>query len=198
MNSMTRTWRTWRHGRKLARKGSHFRCPARDLTIDGHVEMGQHCRFRENVVLRTHGQGRILFGNRTGMSWHCHVEASELVSIGSYTGIAEQVLITDTVLDFMGNHLDWREVPRKTAPVHVGDEAFVGCGCFIGPGVTIGNGAVVAHHSVVVRDIGPYEIWAGAPARKMGHRTEGVPEARLEELRRMVAEHGIQEDRYSL
>jgi len=49
---------------------------------------------------------------------------------------------------------------------------------------------------VVLRDVGPYEIWGGVPARKIGHRTEGVPEAKLRELAELIARQGLGRDRY--
>ena len=96
----------------------------------------------------------------------------------------------------MGNATPWRGVVPEPRPVFIGDNCFIGSGCFIGPGVTVGEGAVVAHHSVVLRDVGPYEIWGGVPARKIGHRTEGVPEAKLRELRELIARQGLGRDRY--
>ena len=37
-------------------------------------------------------------------------------------------------------------------------------------GVTIADGAVIAANSVVNKDVGPYEIWGGSPAKKIGDR----------------------------
>jgi len=196
MGTFARFWMTWRHGRKLAAKGEHFRCAISDLTIEGHVEVGAHCRFRQNATLRTFGKGKIIFGNRTGCSWHCYLEAHELIRVGNYAGLAEHVVLCDTIYHFGGTDGSWREVRKTTAPITIGDSTFIGNGCFVGPGVAIGEGAVVAHHSVVTRDIPPYEIWGGAPAMRIAHRTEGVPESILEEFRRRAALLGIQKDRY--
>jgi acetyltransferase-like isoleucine patch superfamily enzyme len=198
MNSFTRMWRTWRHGRKLTKKGHNFRFTGQALTIEGHVEVGDRCRFRENVTLRALGDGKIIFGSRTGCSWHCYMEARELIHIKPYAGVAEHVVLCDTEYQFMGNKDSWKRVPVRTAPIIVESNCFIGNGCYVGPGVTVGDGAVVAHHSVVLCDIPPLEIWGGVPARKMGHRTEGVPERVLEEFRRLAEEHGIQEDRHQL
>ena len=62
--------------------------------------------------------------------------------------------------------------------------------------VILGEGAVIAHHSSVLESVGPYEIWSGAPARRMGHRVKDVPEARLRQYQEMVARYGVQKDRY--
>ena len=47
---------------------------------------------------------------------------------------------------------------------HIGNDVWIGSHCLIKAGVTIGDGAVVGMGSVVTKDIGPYEVWAGNPA----------------------------------
>lgn len=196
MNTFQRSWLSWKHRRKFARLGAGCVYPIPDLTIDGHVEQGDRGRFRNNATLRTHGDGKIIFANRAGAAWGCLFEASELIEIAEYTAIAEYSYVTDTVFDFRQHEGSWRQVPRSAKPVRIGSACFVGSGCFIGPGVTIGDGAVIAHHSVITRDVGHYEIWGGSPARKMGHRTENVPESKRRELEEMIEKYGVQSDRY--
>ncbi|HNR30711.1 MAG TPA: acyltransferase [Candidatus Hydrogenedentes bacterium] len=195
MNKLSRTWSSWRHARKFAvrGRGNEFAFP--DLLVQGHVEIGSYCRFRNNVVLRAVGEGKIVIGNRSGFSWNCLVEAAELVRIGHRTGIAENVVLRDVVYEFFGSAGGSRAVARRSAPIVIGDSCFIGSGCYIGPGVTIGDSAIVAHHSVVTRDIGPLEIWGGRPARRISHRTEGVPESVKREVEELIARFGLREDR---
>lgn len=56
-----------------------------------------------------------------------------------------------------------------TVPVdtHVGHEAYIGVGCFVKRGVRIGAGAVIGAYSLVTRDIPPYAVAVGSPARVM-------------------------------
>ena len=52
----------------------------------------------------------------------------------------------------------------------IGNDVWIGSNCRIKGGVTIGHGAVVGMGSVVTKDIPPYEIWAGNPAKLIRKR----------------------------
>ena len=60
----------------------------------------------------------------------------------------------------------WRRRQRVT----IGHDTWIGHGVVIMPGVTIGNGAVVGSNSVVTKDVPPYAIVAGAPAKLIRQR----------------------------
>lgn len=67
-------------------------------------------------------------------------------------------------------------LPHKTV---IGHDAYVGAGAFIKRGVTVGTGAVVAARAVVTKDVPPYAIVAGTPAKVMRLR---LPEPLVERL----------------
>ena len=54
--------------------------------------------------------------------------------------------------------------------VEIGNDVWVGAGAFIKGGVRIGDGAVVAAHAVVTRDVPPYAVVGGVPARVIRYR----------------------------
>lgn len=59
---------------------------------------------------------------------------------------------------------------RRSRPVTVGHDTWIGHGAIIMKGVTIGDGAVIASHSVVTKDVPPYAIVGGVPAKFMKWR----------------------------
>lgn len=68
-----------------------------------------------------------------------------------------------------------RDFPHKTQPVvakltTIGNDVWIGHGAFILPGVKIGDGAVVAAAAVVTKDVPPYAIVAGSPAKVVRYR----------------------------
>lgn len=196
MNNLTRYFLTYVHRKKFAKLGKKCLFPVYDLHVSGHVEMGNYCRMRNNATLRTYGAGKIVFGNRSGLSWGVTVEARERVEFGDFTAVAEYSYITDTWYDCFGNEAAPEGIPKRTAPVIIGNNCFIGSGCIITPGVRIGDGAVIGNQAIVTRDVGPLEIWMGAPARKMAHRIENVPERKMQEFEALARKYGIKDDRY--
>ena len=62
------------------------------------------------------------------------------------------------------------QMPLVTAPITIGEGAWVTAGVFIGPGVTIGEGAVVGARSVVLKDVEAWTVVAGNPAKFIKNR----------------------------
>jgi putative colanic acid biosynthesis acetyltransferase WcaF len=82
-----------------------------------------------------------------------------------------------------------RDMPLVTGPIHIGEHAWVTASVFIGPGVSIGQGAVVGAHSSVTRDVAPWVVVAGCPAKQVGVRnpTEFISTAGTAAAREVAA-----------
>ena len=61
-------------------------------------------------------------------------------------------------------------MPLVAAPIVIEPKAWVAADVFIGPGVRVGEGAVVGARSTVMRDVAPWTVVAGTPARPCGSR----------------------------
>jgi hypothetical protein len=59
---------------------------------------------------------------------------------------------------------------RQAKRVTIGHDVWIGHGTIVMPGITIGHGAVIAAGAVVTKDVAPYEIVAGVPARRLRWR----------------------------
>jgi len=59
---------------------------------------------------------------------------------------------------------------RRSRVARIGHDTWIGHGAVVKPEVTVGHGAVVAAMAVVTRDVAPYEIVAGIPARPLRRR----------------------------
>jgi acetyltransferase-like isoleucine patch superfamily enzyme len=196
MSAIARFYRNWHYGRQFAKKGKRFRFTGQFMDISGHVEIGDNCRFRNNTVLRTKNEGKIIFGDRSGTSYNVIIESTALVQIGGGTAIGENTVIRDTNHLLHGTDEGWRLTPLLAEPIIIGDATLVGSGVYIGPGVTIGDGAVIAHGSILTKGVGEFEIWGGAPARFISHRTKNVPDSVLKRNVELVKMYGVKKDRY--
>lgn len=125
-----------------------------------------------------------LFGARIGR--HAHVYPSARVylpwnlTLGDEASIGEWALIYNlgpvTIGDratishrahlCAGSH-DYRDpaMPLLRLPITIGPQAWVCADAFIGPKVQVGEGAVVGAAAVVVRDVAPWQVVAGNPAK---------------------------------
>ena len=125
------------------------------------------------------------------------------VSIGRYCSIAAGVWIApdEHPIDWLttspvsyGHAFPWAErmLSRPNVkcgqydharPVEIGNDVWIGSGAFIKGGVKIGDGAVVAAHAVVVKDVPPYAIVGGVPAKVIRYRFDEATVNELLELK---------------
>lgn len=99
----------------------------------------------------------------------CRVDAG--VSIGRYTMLAARVAVrgADHVWDRPGVPSQFAGRPEQPS-TNIGADVWVGHGALIMRGVTIGDGAIIGAQSVVTRDVDPFSIVAGVPARVVASR----------------------------
>jgi putative colanic acid biosynthesis acetyltransferase WcaF len=95
---------------------------------------------------------------------------ARIYNLGGVT-LGDQVIISQDAVLCGGTH-DHRDprMPLVRRPIVVGDQAWICAEAFIGPGVTIGEGAVVGARACVMKDVKPWTIVAGNPARVIGRR----------------------------
>jgi acetyltransferase-like isoleucine patch superfamily enzyme len=117
------------------------------------------------------------------------------VSIGKYGSIAEQVVLLpggnhrgDYVTTypfrafkdrFPASTAKDEDYPISRGPILIGNDVWLGVGCTILSGVTIGDGAIIGARAVVSRDVPPYAIAVGNPARIVKYRFPAPIIARL-------------------
>jgi len=154
-------------------------------------KLGRYASIGERVVLR-----EVTVGDFSYFERHCE---AIYTTIGKFCSIAANSRInaldhpiervTQHKLSYRPNeYFRWLGVDaafrarRQAKAVTIGHDVWIGHGAVIMPGVTIGNGAVVGANAVVTRDVLPYTIIAGVPARRLRQRFAADIAARIEAL----------------
>jgi acetyltransferase-like isoleucine patch superfamily enzyme len=105
-------------------------------------------------------------GKGTYIGHRCHIIVCEKMVIGENVTMADNVYITDNLHGFEDISRDVMSQPLKLpGPVTIEDEVWIGESVCIMPGVTVGKHSVVGAGSVVTKDIPPYSVAAGVPAK---------------------------------
>lgn len=109
--------------------------------------------------------------NLVNIGTYSHINHGCLIDGRGHICIGNNVSISHNVSIITGSHdVNDSHFLGVFKPVIIADYAFLGIGCTVLQGVTIGQGAVVCAGAVVTKDVPPYTIVAGIPAREIGKR----------------------------
>jgi acetyltransferase-like isoleucine patch superfamily enzyme len=142
----------------------------------GDVEFGEYCRLARNVLVKDARIGRFTYLNFGSQAIYCEMgnfcSVGEEVRIG---GLGRHPFHVSTHPSFFAPETptpSCHVVPgfQDYAPVTIGHDVWIGNRSMIMGGVTVRTGAVVGAGAVVTREVPPYAIVAGVPARVIGHR----------------------------
>lgn len=169
------------------------------------IELGRGCVLGARVRIDPGVQGFVTVGKRAWLAADVEVQTESRVAIGDGTSVQRRSTINGTTRLGRGcilapnvfissgthpfrfiPHLSIREQERQMAaktmdleafdrPIWVQDDCWLGTNAVILPGVTIGKGSIVGANAVVTKDIPPYSVVAGAPARIVSTRLDWSP-----------------------
>lgn len=171
--------------------------------LDKGTKVGAHCKL-DNKSLGVIGSGNdvwissdvemetttaIHVGEGTTIQRRCTINGS--VRVGNGCIFAPNVFVSSGTHPFRENpHLPIRvqeqEIVSKRGslahldkPIWIQDDCWLGVNAVVCPGVTVGKGSVVGANAVVTKNVAPYSIVAGAPAKVIGRRFEWEPKTSL-------------------
>jgi acetyltransferase-like isoleucine patch superfamily enzyme len=102
----------------------------------------------------------VKIGHHSVIGDHARIDRRRLITIGNNVNISSEAKIFTLEHDIESPTFD-----TKGGPVVIGDWVYIGTSAIILPGVTIGEGAVVASGAVVTKDVEPWIMVGGVPAK---------------------------------
>jgi phosphonate metabolism protein (transferase hexapeptide repeat family) len=141
--------------------------------------LGRYASIGERVVLREVAVGDFSYFERHAEAIYTTVGKFCAIAANSRINALEHPIerLTQHKLSYRPNeYFRWAGVDqefrarRRGKSVSIGHDVWIGHGAVVMPAVSIGDGAVVGANAVVTRDVGAFEIVAGAPARHLRMR----------------------------
>jgi len=112
---------------------------------------------------------KLKIGKHTHINRGCFFDARAGINIGNNVSISHLVSM------LTGSHdVQSSKFKGIFKPININDYVWIGVNATILQGVTIGEGAVVAAGAVVIKDVEPYSIVGGVPAKKIGFRNKNL------------------------
>lgn len=129
----------------------------------GRVILGAHVRIWSDIEQTKIfvSKGAVLRVGAESCINGAHISVSTGMEIGQNVHIGPNVVIMDDDFHEVGSHGS----PGKSGSIFIGDNVWIAMGAMVLKGVTIGEGAVVAAGAVVTKDVPPYTLVAGVPAK---------------------------------
>ena len=140
------------------------RCAQGEFVLGDDVIISRGC-----LLAAMHGHLRL--APRVNVGTHCTMYSAGGIDIGADTMLASNCYLGGGSYAVRGSF----DIPlsRQLQPgrgLVIAEDCWLGAGVTVIDGVTIGRGSVIAAGAVVIRDVEPFSVMAGVPARRVGFR----------------------------
>jgi maltose O-acetyltransferase len=126
---------------------------------------GRSVDFETGMIVRN--PGRISIGDGCSFGSFVILDAHAPITIGDNCMFAARATISTFTHDYTRSPMNSVTI---TKPVAIGNDVWLGIGATVMPGVVVGDGAVIGAHALVTRNVPPYAIVVGVPAKVMKYR----------------------------
>jgi len=148
------------------------------------ISLGDHCRIDDFCVLSPGDKG-ISIGKYVHIGVHSTLIGQGKITLQNYCNISGRVSIYSSNDDYSGEWMTNPTVPPQytnvlSQDIVVKKHTIVGVGSVILPGVTIGEGCAIGTLSLVKKDLEPYGVYGGIPAKRLKDRNKKLFELEKE------------------
>ena len=165
---------------RFARSEAFVRWPVHGNVLEamreGRLQIGAGALLEPNVWITAPGRARVKIGRGTFLNIGVMIASEHLVEIGDHCMLANGCFVSDSShrYDDPARPITWQGFQSK-GPTRIGENCWLGANVVVTSGVTIGERCVIGANSVVTRDIEPFSVAAGSPAkvlRKIEYRRD--------------------------
>ena len=139
----------------------------RKLHVGNHVYVGEGCLF---------------------MCQNAPIHIGDHVMIAAHVTMISGDHRTDVIGKYMMEVGEDEKLPENDLPIVIEKDVWIGVGATVLKGVTVGEGAVIAAGSVVTKDVPPYAIVGGVPAKVLKYR---FTEEEIRRHKQILSERGV-------
>jgi acetyltransferase-like isoleucine patch superfamily enzyme len=146
------------------------------------IEIGDDVWGARNIDLHVRNGQSLKLGHHTSIQDNCKLTGD--VEIGAYCILAANIFMSSSGHQFLKSPPDlirlqdtMGNIPSRKITVE--EDVWIGINTAISAGVTIGRGAVIGASSVVTKDVPPYTVWAGVPAKQLYERLSFQPKSSI-------------------
>lgn len=119
-----------------------------------HIRVGNGVFIGKNSIIGC--ANSIEIGNNVLISFDCVIQDSD-------THSTDYLQRRNDTSDWLNGTKNWSGIPSR--PIKIGNDAWIGARSIILKGITIGEGAIIGAGSVVTKDVAPFTVVAGNPAK---------------------------------
>lgn len=135
------------------------------------VTIGRFAMIRPSGYYERDVGAGLKVGDYSNIEAYCYIGCSGQIEVGSNVLIGPRVSISAENHKFSQLDMPIREQEVTRQPIVIQDDCWLGSNCVITAGIKIGKGSIIAAGAVVTKDVAPYSIVRGVPAKVIRMRT---------------------------
>ena len=143
------------------------------VTILGfeNITLGSNVSIMKNCYIYSHDNGELNIGDNFSMNTNSQLGASFCkISIGNNCSIATNCVLSSANHTFDNINVPFREQGHTYGEIIIEDDVWIASNCVVTANTKIGKSSIVGAGSVVVKNIEPYSIVGGVPAKLIKRR----------------------------
>lgn len=135
------------------------------------IRLGSNIYLGHGTILKGYQKNEISIGDNTWIGPQCFFHGAGGLGIGARVGVGAGAKIITSFHREEGIEVPVLYSDIEFRPVIIEDDCDIGLGTVVLPGVTVGRGSVIGAGAVVTKDVEPYSVMAGVPARLLRKRS---------------------------